>query len=153
MRSLRYCAGLLVMLALAACASSSTGTSVAGADGAALPAPDLAAAERLISSDETLQVVDFPVVGSTSLNGRVEVYRSVSYAVPVAQGRRLEVELRSPSSRAYFNIHDAADDSGAAVFNGNSGARIARLTAPRDMTYVIRPFQPRASARLGESFD
>jgi hypothetical protein len=36
----------------------------------------LAAAERLISSDETLQVVDFPALGGTSRNGRVETYRS-----------------------------------------------------------------------------
>ena len=100
-----------------------------------------------------MQTVSFPAVGSTSLAGRVEGYKTVSYAVPVAAGQTLTVELKSDSSNAYFNIHDASDSSGAAVFNGNSGARVARLTATQDVTYVIRPFQQRATARRGEAFD
>jgi hypothetical protein len=150
MRSLSLILTVLAAAGLSACAgSANTGGSAA----VSLPQPDVAAAERLISPDETLQTLTFPAEGSTSVNGRVVGYKTVSYAVPVAQGQRLEVELRSDSSNAYFNIHDAADSSGAAVFNGNTGARVARLTAPRDMTFVIRPFQPRASARRGESFE
>jgi len=37
-----------------------------------------------------------------------------------------------------INVHDAADPSGQALFNGNSGERTATLTAPRAMTCVIR---------------
>lgn len=149
---MHYLSSILTILAVAGL-SACVGTPTTGdSAGVSLPPPDVAAAERLLSPDETLQTLTFPAEGSTSVNGRVVGYKTVSYAVPVAQGQRLEVELRSDSSNAYFNIHDAADSSGAAVFNGNSGARIARLTAPRDMTYVIRPFQPRASARRDEAF-
>jgi len=104
----------------------------------------------LISPDETLQTLSFPAVGSTRVSGTVDGYRSPAYLVPVAKRQTLTVTLESASSNAYFNIHDAADSSGYAVFNGNSGDRTARLTAPRDMSYVIRPFQPRASARRNE---
>ena len=142
-------ASLIATLALTGCGGASTTSS----GGAALPAVNSAAATQLLSSDETLQTLSFPVVGSTSLAGRVEGYKTVSYAVPVAAGQILTVELKSDSSNAYFNVHDAVDSSGAAVFNGNSGARIARLTATQDVTYVIRPFQPRATARRGEAFD
>ena len=100
-----------------------------------------------------MQPVGLPAVGSTSLAGRVEGYKTVAYAVPVAAGQTLTVELKSDSSNAYFNIQDVTDSSGFAVFNGNSGARIARLTATNDVTYVIRPFQQRAGARRGEAFE
>ena len=144
-------ASLIATTVLSGCGGASTTSS--GGAGPVLPAVNTAAATQLLSPDETLQTVSFPAVGSTSLAGRVEGYKTVSYAVPVAAGQILTVELKSDSSNAYFNIHDAADSSGAAVFNGNSGARVARLTGTQDVTYVIRPFQPRASARRGESFD
>jgi hypothetical protein len=115
-----------------------------------LPAADTAAAQRLISADETLQTLSFPVAGSTRVSGTVDGYRSPAYLVPIAKGETLTVTLESPSTNAYFNVHDAVDSSGYAVFNGNSGDRTARLTATADMTYVIRPFQPRASARRNE---
>ncbi|MBK5964405.1 hypothetical protein CCR95_09990 [Thiocystis minor] len=115
-----------------------------------LPAVDTAAAQRLISPDETLQTLNFPVVGATQVSGTIDGDKSPAYLVPVATGQTLTVTLESPSNNAYFNVHDAADSSGAALFNGNSGERTARLTAPADMTYVIRPFQPRASARRNE---
>jgi hypothetical protein len=117
---------------------------------AALPAADVASAQRLVSPDETLQTLDFPRVGSTGASGTVDGYRHTSYLVPIAKGQTLTVTLESPSTNAYFNVHDAADSSGFAIFNGNSGERTARLTASEDMTYVIRPFQPRASARRNE---
>ena len=151
--------GFLLVSILAASLVATTvltgcgGASATSGAGPVLPAVNTIAATQLLSPDETLQTVSFPVVGSTSLAGRVVGYKTISYAVPVAKGQTLTVELKSDSSNAYFNIHDAADSSGFAVFNGNSGARIARLTATQDLTYVIRPFQPRASARRGEAFD
>lgn len=116
-----------------------------------LPAADRAAAQRLISPDETLQILSFPSVGSTGVSDTIEGYKHPAYLVPTAKGQTLTVVLESPSVNAYFNIHDAADSSGLAVFNGNSGERTARLTAPANMTYVIRPFQPRAMARRNET--
>lgn len=139
--------------ALALCVALFTGcsggASIAG-DAPALPAADTAAAKRLISADETLETLSFPAVGSTRVSGTVDGWRSKAYLVPMAQGQTLTVILESPSNNAYFNVHDAADGSGAAVFNGNTGERTARVNAARDMTYVVRPFQPRASARRGE---
>jgi len=140
--------------ALALCATllsacGGTGTTTSGGN-VSLPAADAAAAQRLISPDETLQTLSFPAVGSTTVSGNIDGYKTRVYLVPIAKGQTLTVTLQSPSSNAYFNIHDAVDSSGLAVFNGNSGERTARLTAPADMTYVIRPFQPRASARRNE---
>jgi hypothetical protein len=136
---------------IAALLTGCGGTGMTGSAGSpALPAADTAAAQRLISTDETLETLSFPAVGTTRASGTINGYKSPAYLAPVAKGQTLTVVLESPSANADFNVHDAADSSGAAVFNGNSGKRTAHLTAPKDMTYVIRPFQPRASARRNE---
>jgi hypothetical protein len=116
-----------------------------------LPAADKGAAQRLLSADETLQPLYFPATGSTTVSGRIEGYASPAYAVPVAEGQTLIVTMENASDNAYFNVHDAADSSGVAVFRGEVDGRTARISAPRDMTYVIRPFQPRAMARRNET--
>lgn len=154
----------LVVAGLADCAApphSGSSISVAkpAADRAAqsaagavnLPAADAAAAQRLLSPDETLQTLTFPPSGSTTASGRIMGYASPAYAVPVAAGQTLVVIMESPSDNAYFNVHDAADSSGAAVFRGEVEGRTARISAPADMTYVIRPFQPQAMARRNET--
>jgi hypothetical protein len=143
-------ANILIIIALGAALNAACGGSAMTGGGPTLPAADRAGAERLISPDETLETLSFPAVGSTRVSGTVDGYRHRAYLVPIAQGQTLTAALESPSANVYFNVHDAADSSGYAVFNGNSGERTARLTAPRDLTYVIRPFQPRASARRGE---
>ena len=116
-----------------------------------LPAADAAAAQRLLSPDETLKTLSFPPSGSTTVSGRFTGYASPAYAVPVAARQTLVVTMESPSDNAYFNVHDAADSSGAAVFRGEVDGRTARISAPADITYVIRPFQPRAMARRNET--
>ena len=117
-----------------------------------LPAVDTAAAQRLLSADETLQTLDFPASGTKTLSGRIVGYKSVAYALPVRQGQRLEVTMESPSSSAYFNIQDARDTSGAALFAGEAaGTNTALIRASEDATYVIRPYLNRAVARRGES--
>lgn len=123
---------------------------VSSTDTPILPVTDTASARALISPDETMESLDFPAVGSTQVSGTVDGYKHPAYLVPVAEGQTLTVVLESPSYNAYFNVHEATDSSGFAVFNGNSGERTARLVAPAAMTYVIRPFQPRASARRNE---
>ena len=123
---------------------------LASVDAASLPSPNIAGARQLISPDETLNVLKFPTVGSQRVNGIIDGYRHPAYLVPIAQGQTVTVTLASPSANAYFNVHDAADASGEALFNGNTGERTARLTAPAAMSVVIRPFQPRASARRKE---
>lgn len=130
-------------------AASRAAQSTAGA--VVMPATDTAAAQRLLSSDETLQILSFPAHGNTTVSGRIQGYASPAYAVPAAAGQMLIVIMESPSDNAYFNVHDAADSSGAAVFRGEVDGQAARIRAPRDMTYVIRPFQPRATARRNET--
>lgn len=130
--------------------SSCVGTPTKEAGDVSLPPADMAAAQRLVSADETLQVLSFPAAGSVMVSGVVDGYKSPAYLVPAAAGQSLALVLSSRSPNAYFNVHDAADSSGQALFNGNTGERTATLTAARAMTFVIRPFQPRASARRGE---
>ena len=135
-------------LIVAGALAAGLGLSTVGA--VTLPAPDIAGARQLISPDETLNVLKFPAAGSQRVRGTLDGYRHPAYLVPLAQGQTLTVTLTSPSDNAYFNLHDAADASGQALFNGNTGERTARLTAPAAMSVVIRPFQPRASARRKE---
>ncbi|MEA3277488.1 MAG: hypothetical protein U9Q81_19830 [Pseudomonadota bacterium] len=147
MHTTKWTVGVLTAALLTACGGTAVTSS---GSNLTLPAANTAAAQRLISPDETLQTLSFPAIGSTRASGTIDGYKSPAYLVPVAKGQTLTVVLESPSSNAYFNVHDAADSSGLALFNGNSGERTARLTAPADMSYVIRPFQPRASARRNE---
>ncbi len=146
---------LAIAVALTGCAAgpttpSTTSRSLPASGG--LPAVDTAAAQRLLSADETLQTLDFPASGTKTLSGRIEGYKSVAYALPVRQGQRLEVTMESPSSAAYFNIFDAKDTSGTALFAGETaGTNTALIRATEDATYVIRPFLNRAAARRGES--
>jgi len=61
--------------------------------------------------------------------------------------------METDSSNLYFNVSEATDHSGAAVHRGEVDGQSATLTADRDMTYVIAPFQPRATARRDEAGD
>jgi hypothetical protein len=138
----------LTAVLLAACGGSEV-SRPAGAP--VLPAVDTAGAQRLISHDQTLQTLTFPPVGSSTASGRIVGYKSTAYLVPVAAGQTLVVTMQSPSDNAYFNVQNAADSSGAAVFRGEIEGRTVRIDAPADATYLINPFQPRATARRNET--
>jgi hypothetical protein len=117
-----------------------------------LPSVDTAAAQRILSPDETLQTLDFPASGTKTVSGRIQGYKTVAYALPVSKGQRLEVQMDTPSSSAYFNIYDAKDTSGAALFAGErEGTNTALIRVAEDATYVIRPYLVRAVARRGSS--
>ena len=116
----------------------------------ALPAPDRAGAQALLSADETLQVVDFPLQGSTTVTGSVVGYTSTAYAVPVAAGQELTVAFVPSNTNLYMNVHDTRDQSGAAVHRGEFDGPTAVLRPSSDLTYLIRPYQPRATARRNE---
>ncbi len=119
-----------------------------------MPAVNTAAAQRLLSPDETLQTLDFPASGTQTLSGRIEGYKSAAYALPIRKGQRLDVTMTTPSTSAYFNIVDARDASGAALFAGETaGTNTATLRATEDATYVLRPYLVRAVARRGSSAD
>ena len=122
-------------------------TTVAG-----MPVTDLAAAQRLLSPDETLQPLNFPESGTTTVSGRIVGRQSVAYALPIRKDQRLEVTMETPSTSAYFNIQDVQDQSGAALFAGEmNDTRTALIRATSDTTYVLRPYLNRAVAREGNS--
>lgn len=117
-----------------------------------LPPVDAAGAKRLLSPDETLQTLDFPASGTKTVSGSIEGYKHTSFALPVKKGQRLEVEMDTKSTSAYFNIMDASDSSGAALFAGEiEGTSTALIRVPEDATYVIRPYLVRAVARRGST--
>jgi len=116
-----------------------------------LPAIDVANAEQFVTDEgDRLETLTFPPTGSLTIEGEADGYVAPVYVVPVAAGQTLIVTLKSASTNIYFNISDAVDHSGAALFRGEMDGATATLTAERDMTYVVTPFQPRASARRGE---
>jgi hypothetical protein len=120
--------------------------------GEELPAIDTAAAQGILSPDEQLQTLDFPASGTKTVSGRIEGYKTTAFALPVSKGQRLEVEMDTPSSSAYFNVYDAQDHSGAALFAGErEGTSTALIRVAEDATYVIRPYLVRAVARRGSS--
>lgn len=119
-----------------------------------LPQVDMAAAQRILTPDETLQTIDFPESGTKTVSGRIEGYKSVAYAMPIRKGQRLEVTMDTKSTSAYFNIIDTKDTSGAALFAGEmNNTRTALIRATEDATYVLRPYLNRAVARRGSSAD
>lgn len=116
----------------------------------ALPAVDEAAARAFVREEgSTLEVLTFERVGSVTREGTVKGYAAPVYAVPVAAGQTLKVAFKPSNANLYFNISDAADQGGAAVFRGEVDGQTAELKASKDTTYVITPFQPRATARRG----
>lgn len=160
--------GLLSLsLALAACgdrpgaapeAASEATVDLSGGPAAApqavSPTPnavvDEAAARAFVREEgSTLEVLTFERAGSVTKEGTVKGYAAPVYAVPVAAGQTLKVAFKPSNTNLYFNISDAADQSGAAVFRGEVEGETAELKAAKDTTYVITPFQPRATARRG----
>ena len=135
---------------LAACGQSSPSPPSAAPAAPSLPSVDTAGARSLLSEDEALEPLSFPAEGSTTVTGEVVGYRSTAYAVPVAAGQTLRVDFAPSNTNLYVNIHDTADQSGAAVFRGEVEGAQATLTPAEPTTYLIRPFQPRATARRGE---
>ncbi|AHF05439.1 hypothetical protein MARPU_06295 [Marichromatium purpuratum 984] len=110
--------------------------------------------QRLLGPDETLVEVQSPSrSGPVYLQGRIDGYASPAYAVRSAPGERLVVTMESASQNAYFNVHDSSDSRGSAVFRGEFEGRTATLEASAPTVWLIRPFQPRASARRGERID
>lgn len=115
-----------------------------------LPAVDEAAARAFVREEGSrLEVLTFERVGSVTKEGAVKGYAAPVYAVPVASGQTLKVAFKPSNANLYFNISDAADQGGAAVFRGEVDGQTAELKASKDTTYVITPFQPRATARRG----
>lgn len=117
------------------------------------PEVDIQAAQAFVHDGGTLDRPSFDPSGLATVSGRVEGDTAPVHAVAVAAGQTLTVEMRTDSSNLYFNVWDVTDTSGAAAFRGEVEDASASLTAVADTTYVIAPFQPRATARRGEAGD
>jgi hypothetical protein len=89
--------------------------------------------------------------GSTITSGNVVGHKSTAHVVPVAAGETLKAVFEPAGTNLYMNVVDTSDQSGAAVRRGEVDGSTAVITAPRDTTYIIGPFQPRAMARRNES--
>lgn len=156
-------AGLSSVVLLAACQKPATETAdmseptpTAAAQNAAsqpnpLPPVDTVNAQQFVIGKSVLTPVAFDRTGSTTVEGVVAGETAPVYAVPVAAGQTLTVVLKSASANLYVNVSDATDHSGAALHRGEVDGSTATLKADRDMTFVIVPFQPRATARRGET--
>lgn len=116
-----------------------------------LPSLDTANAQQFVASQNVLTPIVFDRTGSTTVEGVVTGDTAPVYAVPVAAGQTLTVAFKSTSTNLYVNVSDATDHSGAALHRGEVDGPTATLKADRDMTFVITPFQPRATARRGET--
>lgn len=113
------------------------------------PPVDAANARQFLTGDSTLVVIDFPRTGSLTMKGSVKGDAAPVYAVALASGQTLTVTFKPSNTNLYFNVSDAADHSGAALHRGEVDGGTATVKADRDMTLVIKPFQPRALARRG----
>jgi hypothetical protein len=122
----------------------------APAPGATLPVVNEAAIKASLTPDDTFEAVDFEAMGVTTREGTVEGYKAKVWAVPVARGQTLVVTFEPSSSNLYMNVADAADTSGAAIFIGEQAGTKAEILAAADATYLIKPYQPRATARRDE---
>jgi hypothetical protein len=115
-----------------------------------LPVVDVAAAQALLTDDETVEVVDFDVAGSRTVTGAVIGYKSTAYAVPVLAGQTLTVSLEpKDNTNLYINVLDVANTTGEAVHQGDLAGPKASFMAANDGVYLVRPYQFRAIARLG----
>lgn len=120
---------------------------------AALPDVDTVNAQHFIQGDSKLEVLDFAPAGTHTVQGAVRGYTAPVYAVPVAKGQTLSVNFAPSNTNLYINVSNAADQSGAALHRGETDGATASFKADRDTTYVITPYQPRATARRGEVGD
>ena len=163
-RTVPLAAAILALGALSACGGGSSGGTtapmttapVAQAPAAAargLPAVNTQAAQALLTPEQTLQVVNFPETGTTTVSGRIVGYQSTAYAVPARAGQTLTVTMSTASTSAYFNVKDVRDQSGAAVHIGETAGPRAAIAVPADTTYLIDPFLVRAVARRGSTAD
>lgn len=105
-----------------------------------LPAVDVAGAQALLSADETLEMLQFPENGITTVDGEIVGHTSTAYAVSAKTGQNLFIFIETPSYSAHFTVHDVRDSSGFAVHRGEVDGPTASISAFSDTTYLIRPF-------------
>lgn len=111
------------------------------------PALDVERLKSRLAPEQTLQVIgaDGPV------HGRLEGWRAPVYAIQVAAGQTLDVELEGEG--VFVNLGDAADPTGAPLHRGESDGPRARVRAGKPTVYFIAPYQPPEASRAARRAD
>lgn len=117
---------------------------------AALPAVDMAAAKARVTPETTVEAVPLSGDGETTVTGEVRGYEAPAYVIPLAAGQTLKVRFKPDNTNLYMNVFDVADP-GVAAHRGDVDGEEAVIQAQADGTYMIQPYQVRATARRGES--
>lgn len=115
---------------------------------AALPAVDMTAAKARVTPETTVEAVPLSGDGETTVTGEVRGYEAPAYIIPVAAGQTLKVTFKPGNTNLYMNVFDVADQ-GVAAHRGDVDGEEAVIQAKAVGTYMIQPYQVRATARRG----
>jgi hypothetical protein len=116
----------------------------------ALPAVDMTAAKARVTPETTVEAVTLSGDGETTVTGEVRGYEAPAYVIPVAAGQTLKVTFKPGNTNLYMNVFEVADQ-GVAAHRGDVDGEEAVIQAQADGTYMIQPYQVRATARRGEA--
>ena len=115
-----------------------------------LPTVDMTAAKARVTPETTVEAVTLSGDGETTVTGEVRGYEAPAYVIPVAAGQTLKVTFKPGNTNLYMNVFDVADQ-GVAAHRGDVDGEEAVIEAKADGTYMIQPYQVRATARRGET--
>ena len=113
---------------------------------------DLAAAQALLSPDETLQSIAPEDSNPVTVTGEVSGYKSTAWAIAVGAGKTLSVRFEPSNTNLYMNVVDAADTSGAAVHRSEVDGAQASIVAGRSYAH-LRKVAPEPFAFVSGSSD
>lgn len=125
---------------------------VACAGGVQRPEPNLAAARRVLSLDQTMESPSFSANGGTIIDSSIDGYKSAIYVVGAVKGQTLTVQLDGDDPNLYFDVLETRVGGGSKkIFSTEAACRGARIRAQSDTTFIIRPFLARSLAEAGAS--
>lgn len=123
---------------------------VACAGGVQRPEPNIAAAQRTLSLDQTLETPSFSANGGTVIDSSIDGYKTAVYVVGAVKGQTVTVQLDSDDPNLYFDVLETGFAGGSKkIFSTEAACRGARIRAQSDTTFIIRPFLARALAETG----
>lgn len=129
---------VLFTAALAGCSS-----------GVPRPEPDTSAVVKMLSLNQTVETPSFPANGGTRVEAAIHGYKTAVYVIGAVKDQVLTVQLSSDDPNIYFDVLEPKLGGSAKVFSSEAACRGARIKAPSNTTYVIRPFLSRKMADAG----
>ncbi|NEX16924.1 MAG: hypothetical protein C1943_09920 [Halochromatium sp.] len=116
------------------------------------PDPNITAAQRMLSLDQTLETPSFEANGGTIVDATIDGYKTAIYVIGVVKGQVLTVQVESDTPNVYFDVLEPTLGGGSAkIFSTEAACRGTRIHAPSDTTYVIRPFLAKSLAERNAS--